>query len=165
MHKHFYLGNPRHIPSICKHKVFRKDILVIYLVHDKPPKDVNGYGFPDAAPGATDDSDNPPPALLRRRLRRRLAAASAAASSPQVQLLWKLIFPACSRWPAAVRGRPPPAASRPPAIPPTRCWQQPFSDGSTSWRRCARGSCPLPRPRGTTSEPVGSSVASHDSDS
>ena len=34
-------------PSICKHNVFRKEILVIYLIYDKPPKDANGYGFPD----------------------------------------------------------------------------------------------------------------------
>ena len=50
MHKHFDFGHLCHIPSICKHKlhnVFRKDIIVIYLVYDKPPKDANGYGFPD----------------------------------------------------------------------------------------------------------------------
>ena len=47
MHKHFDFGYPCHIPSTCKHKVFRKDTLVIYLVDDKPPKDANGYWFPD----------------------------------------------------------------------------------------------------------------------
>ena len=30
-------------PSICKHNVFRKDILVIYLVYNKLTKDANGY--------------------------------------------------------------------------------------------------------------------------
>ena len=28
-------------PSICKHKFFKKDILVMYVVYDKLPKDAN----------------------------------------------------------------------------------------------------------------------------
>ena len=47
MHKHFDLGYPCHIPRMCRHNDFRKDILVMYLVHDKLPKDANWYGFPD----------------------------------------------------------------------------------------------------------------------
>ena len=47
MHKHFDFGYRCHIPSICKQNVFRKDILVIYLVYDKAPKDANWNGFPD----------------------------------------------------------------------------------------------------------------------
>ena len=48
MYKHIDFGYPCHVPSICKHKVFRKDILVIYQVYDKPPNDANRYRFPDA---------------------------------------------------------------------------------------------------------------------
>ena len=52
MYKHFDFGYQLacHIPSImiCKHNVFRKGTLVIYLVYDKPPNDANGYGIPDA---------------------------------------------------------------------------------------------------------------------
>ena len=47
MHKHFEFGYPCHISSICKLNVFRKDILDIYVVYDKLPKDSNGYWIPD----------------------------------------------------------------------------------------------------------------------
>ena len=50
MLKHFTFGYPCHIPSMRMHTVFRKDMLVIYLVHVKPPRDAsaNGQGIPDA---------------------------------------------------------------------------------------------------------------------
>ena len=43
MYKHIDFGYTCHIPSICK--FFRKGILVIYLVYDKPPKMRTGVGF------------------------------------------------------------------------------------------------------------------------
>ena len=95
-----------HIPSIRKNNVFRKGILVIYLLYDKPPKETNGYGFPLADVRAW----GLPVIATVRGVRAQAAARGSSARLARAARPWERPQPGSGA--GGLRRQPPPGRAR-----------------------------------------------------